>query len=133
MTAKSTPLRSRKKTRQTVKSDAEQMAGHIEVGHLIDVRLQRLSIDLVKVGNEIDEGRPALIRILAHAVQFRAVTRREDHGLADGGSLGERTQRHLQPARLKVDPLTQFDRRSAVADSNKYEMHGPLRDRRDGA
>src|SRR5262249_32225977 len=106
--------------------DAEQMASDIEIGYLVDVRLQRLPIDLVKIGDEVDERRSALMYVITHAVQFGAVARGEHNRLAHRGALSERPERHLQTARLKIDPLTQFDRRCAVTDSNKYEMHGPL-------
>ncbi len=98
--------------------DAEQVAGDVEIRNLVDVRLQRLPIDVVKLGNEVDKRRTALVDVVAHAVELRAVARREHDRLAYGPARGERPQRRLQPARLKIDPLAQFDRRGPMTDSD---------------
>ena len=105
------------------RGDAEQVAGDIEIGDFIDMWLQRLAIDVVKVGDEVDKRRTPLIDVFGHAVQFRAIARREHDRLADRATRGERPQRRLEPARLKIDPLAQFDRRSSMTYSDENEMH----------
>jgi hypothetical protein len=98
--------------------DAEQMTRDIEIGDLIHVGLQRLTVQVVEVGNELDERGAALIDVVAHPVELSAIAGGQDHRLADGPPRGKRPQGVVESARLEVDPLPQFDRRGAMADSD---------------
>jgi hypothetical protein len=103
--------------------DAEQVPGDFEIGDVIHVRLQRLAIDAVEVGDEVDQRHPPAIDVVAGAVEFRAVAGREHHRFAQRFSPAERPEGGLDPTRLKVDALAQFDRRRPMTDSDQDQMH----------
>src|SRR5947207_645663 len=89
---------------------------------MVHMRLQRLMIDPVEGGNEIDERRTTAVGVVAHTIELRTITRRQHDGFAERTRGGQRPESGLEPARMKVDSLAQLDRRSAMANSKQYQM-----------
>ena len=110
--------------------DPEQVAGGFEVGHLVDVRLDRRDVHAVKRAHERDQLGSRRLDIVAGDVELRAIAGREHRHLAGRGALRragrERAQRVLEAARLEIDPLAQLDRRGPVADSEEQQVHAEV-------
>src|SRR5437762_4874540 len=99
-------------------SDSEEMPRDVEIRHLIKVRLQRLTVDAVEVGDELDKRLASALDLVAHTIQLSAVAGREHDRFAHGSACRQRAQRAVEASRLKVDPLAQFDRRRTMTDSD---------------
>ena len=108
--------------RVEARGDAEQMPRGVEVRHVVDVRRDLAVIDAVELADEAHQVGPRRRHVVARDVELGAVARREHHRLARRSALGQRAQRAVDAARLKVDALAQLDRRGAVTDSDEEEM-----------
>ena len=105
--------------------DAEEMSGDIEIREMVDMRLERLAIEAVELGDEVHRRGPSALQLVAHSVQFRAVAGRENHRFAQRGLRRQCPESGLEPAGLKVDAFTQLDRRGSMADSDQYQVQNP--------
>ena len=96
----------------------KQMAGDVDVGNVVDVRLQQMRIDPVKFGDEGGQRQPAGVEIIARGVQLSPVAGRQHDCLANWRARGERAVGRLEAARVKIEPLAQFDRRTTMTEAN---------------
>ena len=103
--------------------DPEQVSRRVEVGELVDVRRQRGSIDAVELGDEPYQLGACAVALIACGIQLGAVTGRQDDGLAARQPRCQLAQRHVEPARVEVDPLAQLHRRRPMTDSDQEEVH----------
>jgi hypothetical protein len=88
--------------------DAEEMPCDFGIHNVVDVRLHRLSLDVVKLGNEAHEIPLSGVDVVARRVEFGAVTGRQEDRLSGRPASADRSQRSIEAARLKVDPFPQL-------------------------
>ena len=90
---------------------------------LVDVRGQRRPIDAVILGDEGDQLVARAIDLIARRVELGAIARRQHHRLAGRQPRRQLAHRHVQAARVEVDPLAQLHRRRLVTDSDEQKVH----------
>ena len=89
----------------------------------VEVADQLVTVEIVVVGEEVDDRSGAVHVCRGDRVDLGAVARGDDDGLGDSGRRGEQRQRLFLPVRGEGELLAYLDRGRLVAQADECQMH----------